>query len=97
MTEEDTEDRNNWKLENPLWRLLMGKAERRRRMSFSSGWNVCCKIKFFIIMSVPKLRRCKSNTPTGTMVFIECSRVYLLNWRIHQGHIISPFHSGYLR
>ena len=30
VTEEDTVDRRNWK-ENPLWRPLMGKAERRRR------------------------------------------------------------------
>ena len=34
VTEEDIVDRNNRK-ENPLWRPLMGKAERRRRRSGS--------------------------------------------------------------
>ena len=32
VTEDDTEDRNNcMEMDNPLWRPLMGKAERRRR------------------------------------------------------------------
>ena len=35
VTEEDTVDRNNWRRLNPLWRLLMGKAERRRRICLS--------------------------------------------------------------
>ena len=32
VTDEDTEDRNNWKGKNPLWRTLVGKAESRRRL-----------------------------------------------------------------
>ena len=31
VTEEDADDRTNMEMENPLWRPLMGEAERRRR------------------------------------------------------------------
>ena len=37
VTEEDTVDMRNWKKENPLWRPLMGKAERRRRRRSYGG------------------------------------------------------------
>ena len=34
VMEEDTEDRNNWKLENPLLRLLMVKSRKKKKNEF---------------------------------------------------------------
>ena len=31
VTEEDTEDRSNWRWKNPLWRPLMGKSRKRKK------------------------------------------------------------------
>ena len=32
VTEEDAEDRTEWRRENPLWQPLMGEAKRLRRL-----------------------------------------------------------------